>query len=485
MRSRQSVCMLTFAVMATALVFLGFNPVQSRTARPPQRVLDDSPPAFRDQFVPRHPAPFPVAKTPGLYSATEWAAAIDSTWGSGLPWSEKLTVWLHFWDKIDAEFACFNGLDSNVWDSVWNLYYPEIQDTVSRGRFSAILDYSSLVLRETHTWASDSIVHSTALTPGVPLVMVGSAGLSDHFGAGLTPLPDSSALVYKAVPSHPLGLVPGDIVLGYDGVPWKTLYKQLIDAQLPITGNGWGSSESSFAHSWLMAAGNWHLFDTIDIVKYGTGDTVHLATDTLANANMTLWATEQMDIPGVPMPDYWAGQAVSWGIVDGTSIGYIYGLLWGWDAETEFYNAVDSLMNHSTTTGLIIDFRTNFGGNMFLAHPGLELLFKDTLRSIRWNQRCNTSDHFAMCPTPTEDQATIYPDTATYYDKPIAVLVGPGCVSSGDQIALRMAFHPMAKFFGEPTAAAFNSPNINYILYPDFHFWYAQFEPNLFINPGH
>ena len=56
-----------------------------------------------------------------------------------------------------------------------------------------------------------------------------------------------------------------------------------------------------------------------------------------------------MDIPGVPMPDYYAGQAVTWGIMDGTSIGYIYGLLWAWDAETEFYNAVDSLMHQSET----------------------------------------------------------------------------------------------------------------------------------------
>jgi hypothetical protein len=34
----------------------------------------------------------------------------------------------------------------------------------------------------------------------------------------------------------------------------------------------WGANEATFTLSWLMSAGlNWHLFDTIDIVKYNTG----------------------------------------------------------------------------------------------------------------------------------------------------------------------------------------------------------------------
>ncbi|UCF38834.1 MAG: hypothetical protein JSU96_08355, partial [Acidobacteriota bacterium] len=49
-------------------------------------------------------------------------------------------------------------------------------------------------------------------------------------------------------------------------------------------------------------------------------------------------------------------------------------------------------------------------------------------------------------------------DPDSFYDKPIAVLTGPGALSSGDQVALRMRFHPNSRFFGKPTAAAFNSP---------------------------
>ena len=39
-----------------------------------------------------------------------------------------------------------------------------------------------------------------------------------HFGASLAPLPDSSVFVYDAVSNHPLGLEPGDVIVGYDGI---------------------------------------------------------------------------------------------------------------------------------------------------------------------------------------------------------------------------------------------------------------------------
>ena len=163
-----------------------------------------------------------------------------------------------------------------------------------------------------HSFAQDDALSETQLLPGVPLMKVGTWLENNHFGAGLTVTLDSSLLVYKAVVNHPLGLVPGDIVLGYDGVAWIEIYPQLLAAELPFAtlfGNWWGSSDVSYEYTFLVSAGrNWHLFDTIDVVKYSTGDTLHLATDTLVGQNMTLYGTEQMDIPGVTIPDFFADE---------------------------------------------------------------------------------------------------------------------------------------------------------------------------------
>jgi len=354
------------------------------------------------------------------------------------------------------------------------------------------MNHLALSLKEAHTSIDDKAVNwNTVAGPGVPLLFVGGWGDNGHFGAGLTPLPDSSLLIYKAVSSHPLGLEPGDIILGYDGIPWKYLYSDLIKAQLPITGWWWGCSESAYIHSWLMSAGmNWHLFDVIDIVKFGSGDTLHLSTELLSNQSMNLFCSEQLEIPGVPMLDIEeisSGNVVSTGIVEDTQIGYIY--VWGWygNVEDAFFDAVDSLMNESATTGLIIDFRTNYGGNMFLSNKALELLFNSSVSTIGLASRSDPSSHFAMAPDPSSPPSVyvINGNPESYYNKPIAVLTGPGAISSGDQVALRMKFHPEVRVFGKSTTAAFNAPTQLDLGNNDWSSRYARADAYLVTNPGH
>jgi hypothetical protein len=401
-----------------------------------------------------------IKKTPGHYSAYDWARVIDSVWGPGISNYTKAIIFKNFWNIIDSNYACFHNLNNINWSNIRLVYYPMVVQGVSRGRFSGIMSYLSLMLRDVHTLAFDTLVFRTALDPGVPLFYTGGWNDNSHFGAGLTPMPDSSLLVYDVVPQHPLGLERGDIVLGYDRIPYKNLYKEMLDIQMPITGWAIGCSPSAFTHSILNAAGmNWHLFDTIDIRKFSSGDTVHLSTTALINKSMDIFCSEQMNTAGVPKPDYYGGHVVSYGKVQGTNIGYIYCWAWSKNACQEFYSAVKALMN---TDGLIIDFRFNEGGNMFLSNCGLSLLFPYKVRTINFAGRKNKIDHLPMKDVTTPDNYDI-PGTPPGYSKPIAVLTGPGAVSSGDQVALRMKYHPTAKLFGKPTSGAFSGPVWSYI----------------------
>ncbi len=424
-------------------------------------------------------APNYIPKSPGHFTPAEWQEIIDSTWGEGLPTSEKLTIWENFWNRIDERFACFHNIDADIWDTVYERYTSEIAAGVSRGRFSAILSHASIVLKEAHTKARDKTVSYAELLPGIPVMQFGGPGNHDHFGAALTPMDDSSLVVYRAVDDHPLGLVPGDIVLGYDGIPWTSVFPQLLEAELPISARLWGCSDYAFTHLWLDAAGkNWHLFDTVDVVRYATGDTVHFPTSLLAEADMELWATDGLPIPGVPMPDLDNEQLATWGIIEGTSIGYIYCIAMGWNVETEFYNAVDSIMHHNATTGLIIDFRMNTGGDMMLIYPGLELLFAGNQYTVAYADRCSPDDRISMCNYLGPDYTQIHGEHDSYYDKPIAILTGPGAVSAGDAIPLSLSLHPMAKTFGRPSSAAFNGPRDGAIPF-DFYFRYAEMDAYL------
>ncbi|MGH1362148.1 MAG: FlgD immunoglobulin-like domain containing protein [Calditrichia bacterium] len=402
-------------------------------------------------------------KSTTKFTVTDWQPIIDARWGEGIPTAAKLSLFNQWWNWVDRRYGGFWNHDVNI-DEILNRYQPEIAAGVSRGRFAGIMSHFGLQLMDLHTWIFDIPVRNTPLNKGTPLMVIGQLNSNRHFGAALTTLPDSSLLVYKAAANHPIGLEPGDLVLGYDGMLWKDIYPNLIAAELPLLLLAVNGSTPESNHYYIMqAAGlNWHLFDTIDIVKYSTGDTLHFSTNLLAGQSTTVWGSEQIDVPGVTWPDRNVDR-VSWGIVDNTNIGYVYVTSWSFDAQfnirVQFRNAIDSLMHHVPTDGMILDFRFNTGGGA-LARDGLELLFNTTVPTVGFDIRSGTTDRFDMIPDPLrpESALVIQGDPNTFYDKPIAVLIGPNSISSGELEAIRTSFHPHARLFGR-NASGGNSPS--------------------------
>ncbi len=421
-------------------------------------------------------------KRPGHYSAQDWRALVDSMWGPGLPTSTKLLIFDTFWNLIDKEYAGFPYLDVK-WDSLKALYRPVVAAGVSRGRFQAILGQMYLPLCEVHTYIADggldsSFIQGDALVfkPGVPMFWTNGWGPAGNFGAALTPLIDSSLLVYRAISSHPLGLVPGDIILGYDRIPWKRLYKDLLATQLPL--EWWdgpsGSTSRSTTYSLLSSAGNnWSLFDTIDVVKYVSGDTVHLPTAHLAGLDwFSLYATDQVPIPGVQMPDYANDTYISYGTIG--SIGYVYASRWNAADATPFANALSDLVTVKKVNGLILDFRYNRGSHdsRIAADAGLDYLFSQNPGgSARWqNAMRNATDHFSFTYSPPFDQnVSMRPDS---YPGPVAVLTGPHARSFGDLNAFKMRSFPNVRFFGLPTNGSFPTPGSTNEIDGQWGTWY-------------
>jgi hypothetical protein len=385
-----------------------------------------------------------------------WRAREDSLWGT-VSAAEELQDFDSIWTLIDQKFACFQNLNLD-WNAIKTKYRPEIANGVSRGRFAAILSQMSIALMEPHTKIGDwGITNLPRGTPGLPMLFSGGWGNDGRFGAGLTPLEDSTVLVYKSIPSHPLGLVPGDIILGYDGIPWKQLYPRLLKMELPISlSSYWGGNAGAFAHSWLQSAGsNWHLFDTIDIIKFSTKDTLHLPTSLLIGKNLGLYFTEQLPVAGVPMIDSnTSAKDVWWGIVQGTNIGYIYSYTW-FNSSSHFYNAIDSLTRIYKVNGIVIDLRSNNGGHVENADEGLSLLFKVASPPIYMASRNNPFDHFSM--KLNADYFFMNVDSTRFFDKPIAVLLGPNSLSANDFIATQLRYYLNVRFFGKPPASGYAS----------------------------
>jgi C-terminal processing protease CtpA/Prc len=400
---------------------------------------------------------------PALVSAEARRQAVDTYWGPGLATEVKLQIFDKFWQYVDDKFVAFQGIDVD-WAAVRERYRAEVAVGVSRGRFAAIMNQLSLALTDTHSSALDDVVNYYTLPErGTPLLAVG-AWTFDTIGACVTAQEDGSALVYSALAGHPLGLERGDRILGYDGRPWRELYRELLREELPLWPLWWGSSATSFDHSFVMAAGtNWHLFETMDIAKR-TGQIVHVSTSLMPGIMWYGFCSEQMRIPGVPKPAGVYTQPVSRGIIEGSRIGYIY--VWSWatpTVEAEFADAVDYLTRIEQVQGLIIDFRFNAGGFLRASLRGIGALVPHPEPTIGLVERMRPGDHFQMQVLAPPSEFRLDFDLAntrftSQYGGPIAVLVGPGAASAGDFSSLWTMFHPNARSFGRSTATTFNLP---------------------------
>ena len=420
---------------------------------------------------------------------SEWQHFIDSTWGPGAPLAKKLQIFNSYAKKIhdESDVLCFLNMN---WDSLYNHYLNQITESTSKGAFSSIMSHFSYDLKDVHTIALDSTVVLSSLNPGVPVLWMGSYLGIEHFGAVTTVLPDSTNLILRVVPNHPLNLEPGDIILGYEGIPWKNLVRELLDGGLPMHALTGGSRTTDTYENLCGAGLNWHLFSTIDILKYSTGDTLHLSVLPMLNLDTPLMVNnEQMAIKNIPFPHilpfpFESDTVVTYGILENTNIGYIFlsSHMPTTKADEQFYNAINALKN---TDALIIDMRLNFGG-WAMFEKAFNLMFNEYHKTLEHAYRCNTNT-FNLCPGGNSALFQINGKDPDYYDRPIAVLLGPTCVSNGDLTAQRLRYHPMVRFFGASSAAAhgwrMSVENIpDWILFYSGGDMFHVSEPGIYLN---
>ncbi|MBS1778992.1 MAG: T9SS type A sorting domain-containing protein [Bacteroidetes bacterium] len=393
-----------------------------------------------------------------VFDTTRWNYLVDSTWGPGLPTSDKLTLFNTIWTSIDSTYAAFTGLPRYNWDSIANSMRAEISAGVSRGRFAAMLSHLRRYLNDGHTSIYDlKVNYPNTVYLGLPL-MTDQSNVA--LGVCLTMLADSTPLVIDAIPNQPFGLQPGDIILGYNGIPWKDIVQIILKYELPNSVNVGSTEYATYQRFIKAAAANWYLFDTINIRKCN-GQLQNLPTSImLYNYYFPgMLCTDQMPIQGVhklSFDDYYnQNRAVSAGIVKGTKIGYVYMM----DCEDVtgdiLYNAVKHLIEDSSAIALIFDLRTNYGGglNAYLK-TFMYLTGTDNTSWIGTADRVSVSDRYLMYNLPSYVNDIKDTDPHSFY-RPIALLCGPEATSAGDYFQVLFRHHPWVKTFGRSTAGAF------------------------------
>jgi hypothetical protein len=145
----------------------------------------------------------------------------------------------------------------------------------------------------------------------------------------------------------------------------------------------------------------------------------------------------------------------SLGLVGRSAQGYGVVVVGGLTADDrtvdQFAAAVRGLFD---APGMIVDLRANSGG----AEPKairIAGLFADQVRQYARQQRRS-----GPAPGDLRDAGTrsLGPDPNGTYTRPIVCLIGPGCVSSGEGMAMMMKCLPHVTMAGQPTRGASGNP---------------------------
>jgi hypothetical protein len=391
------------------------------------------------------------------YDTANWRPMIDKVWGEGVSTAEKLRIFNHYWDTLNTAYPCFYNLKPIDWDSVIQSFRQEIANGVSRGRFAAIMSQLNLMINDGHSGFHDAEIKYSTLYQGLPLI---SPNGRFHFAGCLTPLPDSTVLVYQAPAGNCFQLEPGDIILGYNNRNLSELTQEVLDKQLPIESPIGSTYYATWHYLISSVASSWNLYDTIDIKKVN-GNIVHFPTSLMVGKYYSCDCYEILPPEGIKFPGInrvlQVRKQMASGVVSGTNTGYVTLFDCLENTGDSLLNRVKYLVEKQNIGSLIIDIRTNFGGTIQTFYKTFAYLNDGDL--IRWTsyaERYHENDRYSMTNYDWYSQYyDIFKTEGAYFNKPIALITGPGAISAGDLMNITFRNHPNLKTFGKPTAAAY------------------------------
>lgn len=372
----------------------------------------------------------------------------DTYWGnfSDNEREKLIESFVSIWQFANDKFPAFEGLDIN-----WQEFHDEsieiLENTNSYGDYLAIITNIPYILKEGHgfvaTWKMYGIDAKNLYHPNVPIFYT-LLKPESKIGASCVVTEDGQICVSKITSDiNPYNLNPGDVIVGYNGVPWDEWITPLEESMIPKLATP-GGHDSSREHSLIRSAiANPNLFETINIKHYGSDEISTYQVVHIDPENYMPSLDIIKEFPEIPE----VSENLYGGVIPGTNIGYIRidefmdetNEMNRWDPyKTEFSETFERLVaSLMDTDGIIIENRQNNGGMPQITYKGLQYLIEnDNNEFLFLTSKSRIKNDESLIALEDDNIFGSYPfpqdDEDRFYGKPIVVITGPQAISGGD-----------------------------------------------------
>ncbi len=335
--------------------------------------------------------------------------------------TERLAGFVRWWTEVKYNFAFFDHVPNVNWDQVLLEYLPRIQKADTLETYYRELKACAALLQDAHTDVSE---------PGF-LIMKGMPALC------IRPI-EGKALVTDVGESGEIAqsrITRGTQIVSVDSRSVETILKQDIYPYV-CASTPQGRDRQAYAQLLQGPVGT--------KVTLGVSDTDGSTRDVVLTRNQLRAFPARAPFVYRPLPD-----------------GIAYVALNSFES-TQVIKSFNALFGEiDKAQGLILDVRENGGGNSEIGDAIIARLIDAPLARARWKTRQHVAAFRAWGkedswyegnPRPVE------PKGEKPFDKPLAILVGPGTISAAEDFVVLLHAGKRGIVVGERTAGSTGQP---------------------------
>jgi carboxyl-terminal processing protease len=344
--------------------------------------------------------------------------------------------------KISKEypFTAEKGID---WQAIYTRIQPEIANAHNTSDFYKALRDFAFSIPDGHV--------GLQLDPQVFYDENGGG-----FGLVLAELSDGRVIVTDVLPNLPAadaGIQPGAEIVTWNGIPVKTAIDQIVPALGPY------SSEQAKRQGQITFLTRVPPNSSVDVSYVNPGDQSpnQISLKSVPEYDSLFQALGYNDQPLLPLEAK---------ILQPSGLGYIriHSFDDNYHLMAQLWERYIQDFQDQKVPGIIIDVRSNPGGNAGLANDFAGFFFKnemDIYRRSYFNEKTGKFEY-------EEPPAKVKPAPGTIYDQPLAVLVSPDCVSACEGFAYTLQLDGRSTVVGHyPSAGAFGEVGRGQYKLPD------------------